>query len=523
MRLFLIINLCVICSFKYKLNAQKTFSVRLNPIENTEDGQQIEILENNIFVGAFANYRVNNIKKIGYTLYLTDMNGKEIKNKFYPNLFSPSQNSVSAITKDRIYFLANDNYNEPQLKQKIVINELNHNLDSINVFSFEPTGKHLVSCITQYSDTELLILLKDYNGTNNYLSLIDRETGTVKWTSTLVNETIMKCLSSGKIIVDNDKNIIVLNKIIKKGIDLPGDSRPLLTKFDSKGKKIFSLDFPEVAVTKLFNSLSILDTATYIFACGGDDNVPGHGGDTIEGPPVFYAINKDGSVKWKKYIYGTYPNGFTEMSGFTIAKNGDIIGVGSKEDNDKKPRTSGWLFRLSHDGKMKWTRTIRDENGLSTAKAIVAGDLYDVKESANGMLYATGLYMDTFPNYKPFINNNNVWLIGVDSMGCFVPNCGEKQLWTDIDDALLLTFEQPFKIYPNPAKDIIHVLSLSDFGNIEKVIYEIYDLEGRLIQRNQLLNTTSILNINLPPLISGSYLLNIQANKTNKSFLFYKI
>ena len=66
----------------------KPFSVRINPDEKSEDGHQIEILDNKIYICASNNYKVDNVKKIGSTLYLTDMNGKEIKNIFYPALSS---------------------------------------------------------------------------------------------------------------------------------------------------------------------------------------------------------------------------------------------------------------------------------------------------------------------------------------------------------------------------------------------------------------------------------------------------
>lgn len=524
MRTILITIVVIFHLFHIRLDAQnKPFSIRLNPIVNTEDGQQVEILNNKIFIGAPTNYLVNNVKNIGYTLYLTDMNGKEIKNKFYPNLVSPSTNSMSNVTKDRIFNFAMVNFNELQLERKFVITELNHNLDSLNSLYFKPNGNQLTSCIAQYSDSELLTLVIDYNNTNSYLSLIDKTTGAIKWTSKVVDEAIMKCKSFSKIIVDNDKNILVFNKAVKKGKDIALDTRPLLTKFNNKGQKLFSKDYPEIANADYFNSLAILDTATYIFACKGDSDVPGHGGDTIASPPVFYAINKDGSVKWKKYIYGTYPDGVIQMYGFTVTKNGDIVGIGNKEDNDKKPRTGGWMFRLAHDGKMKWSRTIRDEKGLSTAKALIAGELYDVKEGPNGMLYATGLYMDTFPDYKPFVNNNNVWLIGVDSMGCFTPNCNDNQIWTSIKDEAIVSVEQPFKVYPNPAQDRIKVLSLEGFENTDKITYEIYDLQGQLISKGIPITQSDVLDINIAHLASGAYVLKLQTPKINKSFLFNKI
>ena len=502
----------------------KPFSKRLNTKENIESGQQIEVVNNNkIFIYSSNSYTINNEKKLGSTLYLTELNGIEIKNKVYTDLSSLKLNTECVITKDKVYYFSLKNYSDPLLEQKLVIMELNHNLDSLNSFSFDPVGVQYPSSIAQYSENELILLVVDASLINSYLYLYDIKKREIKWTKKILDETIYKCSSPSKLIVDNDKNILILSRVTKKGEDFNDYNRPLLTKFDGKGQKIFAKSYPEVTFVENLNEIVQMDSTSYLFACRASENVPGHGGDTIVSPPTFFALNKDGSIKWKKYFYATYSDGYSVMRGFTLAKNGDIIGFGYKDDKKKKPKLSGWMFRLTKDGKQKWSRIIRDEIGLSTAKAIIAGDLYDVKEGPYGMLYGTGLYIDTFPNYEPSINNNNVWLIGVDSMGCFTPNCSGNQVWTAVDDnATLVTSEQPYKIYPNPAQDVLKVLSLQGFENSERITYEIYNLQGQLVAKGKPDSQADVLDINIAPFISGSYLLKIQSPRGIKSFVFYK-
>lgn len=67
---------------------------------------------------------------------------------------------------------------------------------------------------------------------------------------------------------------------------------------------------------------------------------------------------------------------------------------------------------------------------------------------------------------------------------------------------------QEFKVYPNPANDLINI----DLGNIEAQKSVLIDLSGRIVYQNEMLHTNTF-TIESQNLASGFYLLNIQTKE----------
>ncbi|MBX2930094.1 MAG: T9SS type A sorting domain-containing protein [Saprospiraceae bacterium] len=186
------------------------------------------------------------------------------------------------------------------------------------------------------------------------------------------------------------------------------------------------------------------------------------------------------------------------------AANGDLIGMGYVRLSSQGLGTCGWIFRISPQGELRWQRTIAD-----LRSRIKSSYFYDVAEDPDGMLVFTGLYQDTFSNHTPWINNPNVWLVKLDSMGCLEPGCGEVQIVTSTRELVTPSVEKPVLIAsPNPAHDFFH-LSLAGFAHpVFPLRVRLWDMQGRLVQSTEAQEyPVSIQSRQLPP---GMYLAQVQ-------------
>ncbi|MEY4904164.1 MAG: hypothetical protein RLZZ292_1979 [Bacteroidota bacterium] len=500
------------------LTAQKIkpFSVRLNPVKDSEFGHQISPMDTALFISAMNTYRTKtNKKRLGSTIYTVSKRGKEIKNRFTWWLQSAVVNSA-IITEDRIFLYgANGPDSLSEYNNPFVIVEFNHNLDSLNTLYFKGNGNHYdYACsITQY-DKDKLLLLTIEDWTFEYtLTLIDFK-GNEIWKKKVAEKGTLSN-NNANLTIDTDKNILVVFYGVKKG---EPDERPFLVKMDKNGNRLFQVEYPEYEGFPGLGEINVLDSTSYLIQYRGDF-IKTYGGDTLDMPLIFSALDKkDGTIQWKRYFFDMYSGIRRELNDMFIAQNRDIIVMGNSDYPSKKPKQGGWIMRLDPKGNLKWERNVRDEYALSSAKALWAGQIIaGYEDPSNSMIYATGSYMDTFPNYIPFINNNNVWLIALDSMGCFEPNCTGNATWLSAtkeeEHSFLLTRTNPFRLFPNPVSDKINVLSLEGFNTTSTFLYQIYNAQGQCVERGQTEASRDRLEITPPPLLSGIYRLVLSNNK----------
>ncbi len=103
-----------------------------------------------------------------------------------------------------------------------------------------------------------------------------------------------------------------------------------------------------------------------------------------------------------------------------------FFGVGQdfnheEEDSLFSFNNVGWMFEMSIEGELLWERQYASREHY---KKIY--DLYDVVETENCMIAATGWINDTIPDENPSMTNSgggNVWLMVVDSLGCPLVGC----------------------------------------------------------------------------------------------------
>ena len=79
--------------------------------------------------------------------------------------------------------------------------------------------------------------------------------------------------------------------------------------------------------------------------------------------------------------------------------------------------------------------------------------------------------------------------------------------------------EQKITVYPNPTKGELQI-DITNFATGSKGFIYVTDLQGRVIYRNENINSTNILN--LSSVVNGEYILKIVMNNTSKEWIIVK-
>ncbi len=79
--------------------------------------------------------------------------------------------------------------------------------------------------------------------------------------------------------------------------------------------------------------------------------------------------------------------------------------------------------------------------------------------------------------------------------------------------------EQKITVYPNPTKGELQI-DITNFVIGGKGFIYVTDMQGRVICRNENINSTNILN--LSSVVNGEYILKIELNKASKEWVIMK-
>ncbi|MCH8902686.1 MAG: T9SS type A sorting domain-containing protein [Bacteroidetes bacterium] len=239
-------------------------------------------------------------------------------------------------------------------------------------------------------------------------------------------------------------------------------------------------------------------------------------GSTTSFSSSVYIVKTDsvGNLTWQK----TLNVNLSQQGGSTFQSvDGNYIIYGNKDDQDGNKR-QGWIAKLGNSGSsLLWERTfggqyddwfgkvIELKDSSLMAIGVCTNDTQNfgwiMKSSSDGDSLWSRKYSikGNFTNYfwdiestsdKGFIicgwgtvNNQDMWLIKVDSMGCLVPGC--DTLGTQIIEIPNST--PRISIYPNPFANEATVYIHSGYiSKMKQGYFSLYDILGKEVRRIQL-------------------------------------
>lgn len=222
-------------------------------------------------------------------------------------------------------------------------------------------------------------------------------------------------------------------------------------------------------------------------------------------PNIVFKLDAAGQVEWEKVEYHEQYN----FWGLFAAQNGDIIGCGVAEDfaNDTIEDDEyfvGYVSRFKPNGELRWKRKVFDHTGGGYRY-----EFYNGAEMPNGDLVFTGQMWDTIYGTADDPYPDDVWLVKLDSNGCFSPGCGEEQHLVAAKEPQQSLREQPFVLFPNPFSEQITLASILG-RHIPQGEYRavLYDMNGQII-RQQSFNPNLLTYFDTGDAPPGAYILAV--------------
>lgn len=291
-------------------------------------------------------------------------------------------------------------------------------------------------------------------------------------------------------IVENANGDIFLHSL---AYDVTGDLSIVdIAKLDSEGNVIWSQqhDFLDVMTNPVTGGIALLDSGEIMFYFSGNadfyrkiymakfdalgnllwvehmyEEDSTHPGEVIEklpdgnfitafmvdtfsfGPiditaiPLIVKFDEEGNVLWE---FRPPVIGRIAMQALAVTKEGDILVTGHFWNPDYfNENLQGWIAKITTEGELLWQRGYYIEQDPPPFYVI-----WDVTECPDGSLVAAGTTEDAATS------NYDVWVIKLDSEGCFDPNNCDTY-----NNVVVGTYEIPeeetfqLNIFPNPVTD----------------------------------------------------------------------
>ncbi|MCK9401354.1 MAG: T9SS type A sorting domain-containing protein [Bacteroidales bacterium] len=226
-------------------------------------------------------------------------------------------------------------------------------------------------------------------------------------------------------------------------------------------------------------------------------------------------LDNEGTILWNKKFGSSKPNNY--LRNIRVLNDGCIIATGALRKYNPEPDWVGWILKIDSDGDSLWYREYYNLPGQESKNY-----LYDVIETSDNGLIACG-YVNP---YLPDTGSTDTWVIKLDSIGCDSAGCDTTVGIAEEHGSMEAWGHGGLIIWPNPARDQIHVRFYMDDGRFYKDFrLEIYDIFGRNVKEIKVPDKQDEVQINVEGYPRGMYLAVLkerQIIKANTKFIIVK-
>jgi hypothetical protein len=340
--------------------------------------------------------------------------------------------------------------------------------------------------VREFSDGNLLILATDYYNPNATFLMKTLSNGETVWQKNYGN--IMGTTGLG---ITEDDTIFFSN-----GNPFCEPKGYTIYKIDSSGNEINSNAFDS-------------DCATIIIP----SKIGGFIGSGINLPEYFYnaytfRADEAGEILWKydtTWDIDTMYNNELYADIIEELPNGDLYVAGYYSARPTG-KYIGFITKINKNRNPYWERQYTSQNLFDFDNRV-----HDIALTDDGGLIIAGAAFS-----EDLSEDQNFWLLKLDSMGCLIPGC---------DTLITLIMELPYDkagilVYPNPVTtEAIVQITLNDVADTDNLVCELTNISGRVVKQIEVGSSHYALNgnkltfplrrENLQP---GVYLLQIKTN-----------
>ncbi len=400
-----------------------------------------------------------------------DSLGNVLWHKYYEGLGTFYMRDNILIDKEGAGFIVAAKVAQEGNRWNMGMVKLDSSGDSLWVKAYGGEGIEWTSRMIQLDDGGYILVgygnsFGDQSEVDGYMVRTDK-TGEVIWDKIVTGSKDDRVTG----IVQEHSNSFLINIATKNTPS--GVFRPLLMRIDSMGNETWSrlYDTDEQHCGLFFKKSHL---GGYLFNGCRDFDV------TDSKDKFFESMMRGdslGNFQWTTY-FPHFKN--KSVANFRELKDGSIIVVGT--DRDFASSYYGWIGKIDLNGTVLWEKHYTLEGALGPFL------LYDIELAKDGGFVAIGTVNQTIENSNH--PQPQIWVLKVDSMGCWQGNCSEDELivtspiTTSIDapiDSSSLDVDF-FHLYPNPSTNRSNVTFHTAFVSSNRVLL-LYDVWGRLVQK----------------------------------------
>jgi len=430
----------------------------------------------------------------------TDSKGELIQKTIFDSLMA---DPVILVENDKVTLASSFNHYPPYVKKTYLIQtDPSGLITKQNVINFN-TGFHFTKKLEKVDNHYYITDLINYYGDNfNTHTWTSDSIKIVVFDSSFQYQKTINCQFVIPIFYHasttiHDNNFIVC--AFSEQDTLDAKMKYIVLAFDSSGNEKWKYTtnqnvspFDKVAI----ETLGYNNKSTAILMPYENDTV-------IFTQQYIVKLDSIGLKDWAYYDSNNLQEGKQELASIFKTKDENIIAVGqqdfvSKDDN----RRTGVILKLDKNGTLKWKRRVWDINTPFGHSGFNGGI-----ELGDGSLLITGWWRDTLPD--PYFDTN-VWLIKLDSNGCYNPGCTGDDVVASQHNIIVLS-KDLLKISPNPAHNQLQC-SWTNTPSEARYI-SVFDMNGVEIIKKSVTGKTGNISIDISNVPAGVYLVKLFGDK----------
>ena len=472
--------LFILCALLQKSKAQSYFNNRYDGTGSFDGTNSVDTFQNKyLTIGVEAVFGVN----IGLSNYLFNIDGTVHKKKTYGFAGDNLLPNIGKYIRMENQFYACGLWAYFGYKTKAFLWRFNSNLDSVKFMTYGFLNQeNVVTTFIKQSDTKIYMTgyVDDTLQTNRDILLIKTDTagneiwkkkiGVIGWDETAISIDTL----NGNLLIGGYKTPHASNYFYG-----------LAMRLDTAGNVIWQRNMNTNGMT---GSMVKKLKDGNILLCGLRKTNYISGNNYVR--LYLEKIDANNNLIWSKLVgqemlEGSGPTSMIENKNGNILITSQIVYPLSK--------VNGLINEINQNGDSLFTKEYSKEPGSQNY-------FRDVMQTSDGGYCFAGFVIPVFANGGT--GTQDIWLLKVDSNFCesAVP-CGYG---VGIDEKTYV--ENGIKVYPNPAKDILHI-ELVDFNN-EPYTIEISNELGQVILSQTVSSNLSTFNVQHLP--NGMYFLTLK-------------